>query len=89
MLKRTALMESISSNLHSFLKKTGKNLSLADRKFLRDGLIGLIRAGQPIVWSPLSAAKANFALNDPLNFLRLFSMIRLLNAPSLQAINPP
>jgi hypothetical protein len=28
MLKRTALMESISSNLHSFLKKTGKNLSL-------------------------------------------------------------
>jgi len=52
MLKRTALMESISSNLHSFLKKTGKNLSLADRKFLRGGLIGLIRAGQPIVWSP-------------------------------------
>ena len=49
MLKRTALMESISSNLHRFLKKTGKNLPLADREFLRDGLIGLIRAGQPIV----------------------------------------
>jgi len=49
MLKPTGLMESISSNLHIFLKKTGKNLSLADRKFLRDALIGLIRTGQPIV----------------------------------------
>ena len=49
MLKRTALMESISSNLHSFLKKTGKNLPLTDKKFLRDSLIGLIRAGQPVV----------------------------------------
>jgi len=42
-------MESISSNLHSFLKKTGENLSLTDKKFLRDGFIGLLRAGQPIV----------------------------------------
>jgi hypothetical protein len=49
MLKRTALMESISSNLHSFLKKTGKNLSIPYKKFLRDSLIGLIRAGQPVV----------------------------------------
>lgn len=49
MLKRTALMESISSNLHSFLKKTGKNLPLTDKKFLRDSLIGLIRAGRPVV----------------------------------------
>jgi hypothetical protein len=49
MLKRTALMESISSNLHSFLKKTGKNLSIPDKKFLRNSLIGLIRAGQPVV----------------------------------------
>ena len=49
MVKRKALMESISSNLHSFLKKTGKNLSLPDKKFLRDGLVGLLRAGQPIV----------------------------------------
>jgi hypothetical protein len=38
MLKRTALMESISSNLHSFLKKTGKNLSIPDKKFLRGSL---------------------------------------------------
>ena len=49
MLKRKALMESISSNLHSFPKKIGKNLSLPDKKFLRDGFIGLLRAGQPIV----------------------------------------
>lgn len=49
MLKRKALMESISSNLHEFLKKTGKNLSVPDKKFLRDGFIGLIRSGKPIV----------------------------------------
>lgn len=49
MLKRTALMESVSSNLHIFLKKAGKNLSLPDKKFLRDSLIGLTRAGQPVV----------------------------------------
>ena len=42
-------MESISSNLYDFLKKTGKDLSLSDKKFLRDGLVGLLRAGQPIV----------------------------------------
>ena len=49
MVKRKALMESLSSNLHSFLKKTDQNLSLPDKKFLRDGFIGLLRAGQPIV----------------------------------------
>jgi len=49
MLKRKALMESISSNLHSFLKNIGKNLSLPDKKFLRDGVIGLLRSGKPIV----------------------------------------
>ena len=49
MLKRIALMESISSNLLNFLKKIGKNLSVPDKKFLRDGLIGLIRCGKPIV----------------------------------------
>ena len=49
MLKRKALMKSISSNPHSFLKKTDENLSLTDKKFLRDGFIGLLRARQPIV----------------------------------------
>ena len=37
-MKRKAPMESISSNLHDFLKKTGNNLSVPDKKFLRDGL---------------------------------------------------
>jgi hypothetical protein len=49
MLKRKALMESISSNLHNFLKKIGNNLSLPDKKFLRDSLVGLLRCGKPIV----------------------------------------
>ena len=49
MLKRVALMESISSNLHGFLKKIGNDLSVPDKKFLRDSLIGLIRCGKPIV----------------------------------------
>jgi len=48
-LKRKALIESISSNLHSFLKKIDKNLSLPNKKFLRDDLIGILRAGKPIV----------------------------------------
>lgn len=49
MLKRLALMDSISSNLSEFLKKISKNLSLPDKKFFRDGLVGLLRAGEPIV----------------------------------------
>jgi len=49
MLKRKALMESISSNLHEFLKKIGNNLSVPDKKFLRDSLVGLLRCGKPIV----------------------------------------
>jgi hypothetical protein len=49
MLKRRALMESISSNLHGFLKITANNLSVPDKKFLRDSLIGLLRCGRPIV----------------------------------------
>lgn len=49
MLKRKALMESISSNLHNFLKKIGNNLSVPDKKFLRDSLVGLLRSGKPIV----------------------------------------
>jgi hypothetical protein len=49
MLKRKALIESISSNLHGFLKKIAQNLSVPDKKFLRDSLIGLIRCGKPVV----------------------------------------
>jgi hypothetical protein len=36
MVKRRALMESLSSNLHSFPEKTNQNLSVPDKKFLRD-----------------------------------------------------
>lgn len=49
MLKRTALMDSISSNLYGFLKKIANNLSVPDKKFLRDSLIGLLRCGKPVV----------------------------------------
>ena len=49
MLKPKALMESISSNLYDFLKKISTNLSLPDKKFLRDATIGLLGAGNPIV----------------------------------------
>jgi hypothetical protein len=49
MLKQRALMESISSNLQGFLKRIGNNLSVPDKKFLRDGLIGLLRCGRPVV----------------------------------------
>jgi len=49
MLKRIALMESISSNLHNFLKEISNNLSVPDKKLLPDSLIGLLRCGKPIV----------------------------------------
>jgi hypothetical protein len=42
-------MVSLSSNLHNFLKNIGKNLSMPDKKFLRDAVIGLIRNRKPIV----------------------------------------
>ncbi len=48
MLKRKALIESLSSNLHSSLKQTSKNMSLPDNKFPRDGFVGLL-AGEPVV----------------------------------------
>lgn len=41
MVKRKAIVESLSSDLHSFLEKTNQNLSGPNRKFLRDGLTGL------------------------------------------------
>jgi len=49
MVKQDALMESLSSNLKGFLNKIEGNLPVPDRKFLRDGFIGLVRAGYPIV----------------------------------------
>jgi hypothetical protein len=49
MVKRKALLEPLSSNLHDFLKEINQHLSVADKKFLRDGLIGLLRCGNPVV----------------------------------------
>lgn len=56
MLKRKALIKSISSNMHSFLKKTGRNLSLPNKKFLRDAINGNfdynVKEALPEVWLP-------------------------------------
>lgn len=49
MFERKALMESVSSNFHLFVKKISINLSKPDKKFLKDASIGLLRAGKPIV----------------------------------------
>ena len=44
-----ALMEAVSANLNWFLQPIGENLTKPQQKFLRDGLIGLLRAGRPVV----------------------------------------
>ena len=49
MLRQHALMESLSASLHGFLHQINGNLSCPDQKFLQDALIGLLRAGRPIV----------------------------------------
>ena len=49
MFKHHALIEHLSVNLHDFIHQISHNLSRPNKKFLRDGLIGLIRAGKPIV----------------------------------------
>jgi len=42
MIRRCALMKPLSPNLHDSLKQTGENLSVPEKKSLRDSLIGLI-----------------------------------------------
>lgn len=49
MVRQHALMESISANLHGFLHQIDGNMKKPDKKFLQDALIGLLRAGRPIV----------------------------------------
>jgi hypothetical protein len=49
MLKRIALMDSIAANLINYLKLIATDLSLPQKKFLKDSVIGLIRCGKPIV----------------------------------------
>jgi len=49
MVNQDALMEPLSSNLHGFLKQIHLELSVPGKKFLRDGFIGLVRAGSPTI----------------------------------------
>lgn len=49
MLKAHALMESVSANLYEFLHSIDADLTRPQKKFLRDGLLGLLRAGRPVV----------------------------------------
>lgn len=49
MSRPEALLESISDNLGHFLQKINGGLTKPRKKFLRDSLIGLLRAGRPIV----------------------------------------
>ena len=57
MVRQYALMESLSANLHGFLHQINGNLSRPDQKFLQDALIGLLRAGCPIVWGSPNASR--------------------------------
>lgn len=49
MVKTHALIESISANLGGFLNIITPDLKKPQKKFIRDAVIGLIRAGRPIV----------------------------------------
>jgi len=49
MIKAHALMDSLSANLNNFISQIHGDLTLPQKKFLRESLIGLIRAGHPVV----------------------------------------
>jgi len=49
MVRTHALMDSLSANLGGFLHSIHSELTRPQKSFLRDGLVGLIRAGRPIV----------------------------------------
>jgi len=49
MVRPQALMEAVSANLNWFLQPIGENLTKPEKKFLRDGLVALLRAGRPVV----------------------------------------
>lgn len=49
MVKAHALMESVSANLHEFLHEIDAEMTRPQKKFLRDGMLGLLRAGRPVV----------------------------------------
>jgi len=62
MLKRKALMESISSNLHSYLKKIGNNLSVPNKKFLLGIFVVAAMATPPDVISQVTLALPLYCL---------------------------
>ena len=49
MVRTHALMEAVSANLHEFLHSIDADLTRPQKKFLRDGVVGLLRAGRPVV----------------------------------------
>ena len=49
MARPQALMKAVSANLNRFLQPISADLTKPQKKFLRDGLIGLLRAGRPVV----------------------------------------
>ncbi len=78
MVRTHALMERLSANLHEFLHAINSDLTLPQKKFLRDGLVGLLRAGRPIV-----AGMARKLPDRQTKFLsRLDRMESNLNRPS-------
>ena len=65
MVRQYALMESLLANLHGFLHQINGNLSRPDQKFLQDALIGLLRAGCPIVWGSPNAPRRYVGMAMP------------------------
>lgn len=49
MVRTHALMESVSASMDGFLEQISADLTRPQKKFLRDGLVGLLRAGRPVV----------------------------------------
>ena len=49
MMPSKALMEGVSANLNGFLQPISADLNRPQEKFLRDALVGLLRAGAPVV----------------------------------------
>ena len=51
MVRTRALMESLSTNLGEFLHSIDSDSTRPQKKFLRDGLVGLLRGGGPSSWT--------------------------------------
>lgn len=49
MVRPQALMESVPADLHEFLQAIDTELTRPQKKFLRDGLVGLLWALRPVV----------------------------------------